>query len=170
MPTSPSSPTSASEARDAAVATTTLGASPTSRAPAATGPVDGEQLCGLLLDADVAVLGQGFAPHASTTSCRWTDPAGVRALVIGSRMLTTPPLIAVQDYERGAAEPAGAMDLGVDTAGLVVTTSAVRTTLVVFTGDVRLDFDVPSDRAVAEGLARTAVGRLGPREPVAADP
>ncbi len=40
----------------------------------------------------------------------------------------------------------------------------------VFSGDVRLDFDVPSDREIAVGLAQKAVDRLGPRTPVPANP
>jgi hypothetical protein len=169
----PAPPTSASEARDAAVATTTIG-SRAADAPATSGPVDGALLCGLLGPDDLAPLGAGFTPEApeapevQPARCAWTGPAG-RALTIGATALEAPPILAAQDYVRQRpSEAVGVLDLG--DASLLLTTSAVRTTLVVFTGDVRLDVDAPSARDVAVGLAEAAVRHLGPRPPVAAAP
>jgi hypothetical protein len=165
----PIPPTSASETLEAAVATTTIvPSSPADRA-STSGPVDGDQLCALLVEADLSVLGQGFTPHAEAARCRWTDVDGHRSLEIGSTMLEAPPIVAVQSYERERRlEAFDALD-GLGTAALLLTTSTIRTTLVVFTGDVRLDFDVPGDRHTAVDLAHTAVQRLGPRTPVPAE-
>ena len=163
---SPSPTTAASEARDAGVATTTIGlavAEPSSSAPT---PVDGARLCGLLDAADLAALGPALVPMAGDARCDWTAVGGGHALGIASTALDVDPIAATQRFVKALGREAPeALVLG--DGGLLLRTSDRHTELVVFVGDVRLDFDVSAARDLALDVARTAVHRLGPRTPIA---
>jgi hypothetical protein len=161
---SPVPPTSASEARDAAVATTTRPSGATDPGPPSA-PLRGIEVCALVVPADLEPLGLAGAGSPGAATCSWADPADDdRHLVLATSPLTRPPVPSAQDYQLELGrEPVDALEVG--DAGLVVSTSPTQTLLVVFAADLRLDFDVPAARDLAVDLARAAVGRLGPRQP-----
>jgi hypothetical protein len=165
--TSASAPalTSGGEPRDAAVATTSRPAR-AADAAAPSVPLRGEQLCDLVRPEDLEPLGLAGPGSPAATACSWADPAQPRRLVLATSMLSRPPVPAAQDYQlQLGREPVDWLALG--DAGLLLNTSPSQTLLVVFAGDLRLEFDVPAARELAVELARAAVGRLGPRRPVA---
>jgi hypothetical protein len=162
---SPLPPTSASEAREAAVATTTQPARAIEPGPPA-GALRGHEVCALLLPEDVEPLGLDGAGSPGAAACTWTDPTDERSLVLATSTLGRPPVPSAQDYQvQLGREPAGWLDVG--DAGLLLTTSSSETLLVIFAADLRLDFVVPAARELAIDVARVAIGRLGPRRPVA---